>query len=339
MQDSSSTDSGAAQPNTSGQQGRFGFIDIAVALAESFWLIALGTLLAAAIGFGVGKVAPKTYTSVAYLALQEDGGSAQSNRSATPEPTTFYSPRDVEYLLRPPALYSAREVEALIRSPAVLGTLVKKYTTPQNINVPFEERLRKLDQSIRLIVAPGNVRKTSSLFILEVDAAQPELAQEINTALLEGLLDAVKPKPLKLARLQNQLKAAEKQLESTHILISRLEKETPNLVLPSSLQGEIATPIVNLLQKQADLTSFVSALNLALTGGIDSDTIVVPPSLPAGKNPQDLLSMIAGAATAIILSLLAIFRHLFKWLGSQQQYSGKLGRITTALMPWRRRAY
>src|SRR5262249_49398481 len=134
--------------------------------------------------------------------------------------------------------------------------------------------------------------------------------QAINTALIDRLLEVVKPGPIKKARLEAQLKRAQAELRSISTLVERLEKETPNLVLQSSLQGELATPLVSLLQQRAVRAQSVMDLEEALAGGLDQDAIVAAPSLPVEPSGPRKLVIAIGVAlvSGVVLLVLVVLR-------------------------------
>src|SRR5262249_32630019 len=144
---------------------------------------------------------------------------------------------------------SAHSAEALMRFAAVLGVIASQYPDPNDLNATPEAHVRTLNKKIRISAAAGNARNATTLVTVEVDQADPLRAQKISAAVIDKLLEAAQPGPLKKARLEAQLERAEEQQKSILTLIERLESETPKLVAQMTLHGELATPLSGLYQQ------------------------------------------------------------------------------------------
>lgn len=286
--------------------GEFGLLDIAVALAEGHRLLIAGPLVAAALAFGVTTFIPKTYTSVAYLALNAE---------------------------------KAQAAETMMRSPVILESLLKQHPDPKDAGTAPQQRLNSLRKAIKLSAPPGTSRKTASLFMLEVELRDPARAQAINKSLIEAWLEATKPKPLRKAELEEELSRAEAQFNSVSGLIQRFEEEAPKLVLPSSLQGQLATPLASLLQQRAALLKTVIELRRNLRGDNDRDVVFSPPTLPYEHSSprRGFVTVVAALLTSAVLLLYVLLRHLIERSRGRPETAAKLDRIRAALIPWQRK--
>ena len=126
------------------------------AILDNLKLLLLGPLIVALFAFGIANLLPKWYTSVVYLNLDEAG---------------------------------AREADVLMRSAPVLDKVLSEFKTLQDT---LEARRRFLDGNRRIVVAPGDIQKTSKLFRMEYSDKDPRLAQKVNSLFVEAWLESNK---------------------------------------------------------------------------------------------------------------------------------------------------
>lgn len=249
--------------------------DFVALIQDNFKLLLLGPLAAGILAFAIASFLPISYTSIAYLNMDESG---------------------------------ARAADALMRSTPVLDKVLAGLDGHQGT---IEARRRTIEETRRIAVAPGESPKTSKLFRLEYSDRNPAVAQKTLNLLIEAWMESTKPRPDKRAIIEAEIERADNQAKSISQLIERLQKEAPSLIA-QSLQGELATPILGLIAKRDDILSNLINLRSSLNG-ISRDVIFGTPDLPEEPSSpkRGLITISAMAATALLLLLLVIL-HRFR---------------------------
>jgi hypothetical protein len=251
----------------------FGFEALFALVLENLKLLLLGPVIAGLVAFGIASFLPKSYTSVAYLALDETG---------------------------------ARVADARMRSTPVIDKVLSEITAPRET---LEARRRFVDGNLRMVVAAGESQKTSSLFRLEYSDRSPQVAQKVNSLFLEAWLESTKPAPDKRAAIEAEIERTDAQTKSISLLIDRLQKDAPSLVA-QSLQGELATPILGLITKRdqnlANLVTLRNSLN-----GVSRDVLFGPPDLPEEPSwpKRGIITILAAFVTGLLLLMFVILRR------------------------------
>lgn len=162
----------------------FGVLDAIAAILENFRLLTLAPLLAAGLTAALALIWPATYTSTAYLAMNDE---------------------------------RARATESLMRTPKILEAAL--LTTIPELRGDTS-RLREASADLRrsFEFAPSNdqPRKMATIFELRVTASDPEVARKLNAALITAWLEATKPGPINQSRIEKRiavLKQASQRLE------------------------------------------------------------------------------------------------------------------------------
>src|SRR5438067_2859904 len=167
-------------------------------------LLVFGPIAAGIVAFGVVSFLPKSYTSAAYLSLDEEG---------------------------------ARAADARMRSIPVVDKVLIEYKAPEST---VEARRRHLEQNRRIVMASGESSKTAKLFRLEYSDRNPEVAQKVNSLLVEAWLESTQPPPERRAIIEAEIQRTDTQTKAITRLIERREKDATTLVAQSQ-QGELAT--------------------------------------------------------------------------------------------------
>jgi uncharacterized protein involved in exopolysaccharide biosynthesis len=241
-------------------------------IVKNLKLLIAGALLAGIAGFVVASFATKYYRSSAYLSFNEDW---------------------------------ARAANSIMSSPQTLDKVLAKVKVPGDT---IEARRRYIDSNRSIVVAPKELPRTSKLFRLDFVASDPRVAQQVNSLFIESFIESTKPAPLKAGVIKADIERNETQAKSISDLLERLTKETPSLVVQNSLQGELATPISNLLAKRDQNLANVISLKQQLLG-VSEDIVFWPPDLPEEPVwPQRsliaLLSAIGGGLLMLAFALL-----------------------------------
>lgn len=248
-------------------------------------LLVVGSALAGLIAFGIASLLPKSYTSVIYLSVDEA---------------------------------EARAADALMRSTPVIDRVLAEYTPPE---ASLDARREHIEKHRQIVVAPGETARTSKLFRMEYSDGDPAVAQKVNSLLTLAWLDSTKPAPDKRAAIEAELERAEAQAKAIADLIERLEKEAPSLIVAQSRQGEIATPILQLIAKRDENLANILKLRDSLKG-LSHDVIFGASSLPDRPSwpKRGVIVISTIVATGLLLLVFVFLRRLR--LDSLKSYRG-----------------
>lgn len=244
-------------------------------ILQNLKLLLLGPVVVGLVAFGIVNLLPKWYTSVAYLNLDEAG---------------------------------ARAADALMRSTPVLDKVLAEFKAPQNT---VEARRAFLDGNRRIVVAPGELQKTSSLYRLEYSDRDPRVAQKVNSLFVEAWLEATKPPPEKRSKIETEIARREMRAKSVSQLIDRLQKDATSLVSQNSQEGELATPITRLIEKRDENLASIADLKNSLNG-ISRDVVFASANLPEEPSwpKKGMITILAGLVTGLLLLMLVILRRV-----------------------------
>lgn len=277
----------------------FGLLDYLIVCVESKKFLFLGPFVAGLIALGVASILPETYVSVAYLGPFNEG--------------------------------AARSVEALMRSPSVIDVVLNRNPLP----IEDKNVARKvLEGKLQWAPAPGAQRTVGSLYTLGISDNAATRAQAVNTAFIDAWFEASKPGAELRAKLEARLERTQVQLKSVSILINRLEKETPTLVLPG-VQSELASPLASLLEAREKQLLAIEELKSALAGP-SRDLIVAPPSLPTVRAWPRRLSIVAFSmlATGGAILVFVLLRDALSRMNARPDTAHKMARLRAALWRW-----
>lgn len=257
------------------------FVDL---ISANLKLLVVGPIVVGIIALGVASVWPKSYTSVAYLALDEN---------------------------------EARAADVRMRSTPVLDKVLGEFKVPGDT---MEARRRFLEENRRMVVAAGTSPKTSGLFRLEFSDRDPAAAQKINSIFIEAWLETTHPTPDKRAQLEADIERIDLQTQSISRLVERLEKDAPSLIAPSSLQGELATPILGLIAKRDQNLASLITLRNSLRG-VSRDVVFGAPDLPQEPSwpRRGIITILAGLTAGLLLLIFVILRRAWTWIAPGRQ--------------------
>jgi hypothetical protein len=272
--------------------------DVVSAVRQHFWLLLLVPLTIGLAAYGLAGLAPSAYTSTAYLHV--DGAVTKSAQ------TLMHSSFIAE--------------QVLSKLPGTGGTP--------------EAHIRFLKRNLHIVdLSPDIDQKMGRYVRVEVSASDPRTAQSITSGLIDAWLDTTKPKAVEQAGLEAELARAKNEAASDSALIDRLQKEATNLIMPSSREGEIATPISNLISKRDRELASVTEIQNRLDG-VSRDVIVSAPDLPietSWPNESAVAILSAIAAVPVLLALILLGRYLRRTEGGQ-------GAASRRLAPWRKKS-
>jgi hypothetical protein len=266
------TDAGAEQT-----KGASGFDMLATLILRNLKLLLLGPAIAGLVAYGAVSVAPKWYTSVVYLNLDDAG---------------------------------ARAADARMQSTPVLDKVLAEFNAPRKT---IEARRRYIEENRRIVIAPGETPRTSRLYRMEFSDTDPHAAQKVNSLLVEAWLESTHPAPDKRSSIEAEIERTDAQSKSISKLIERLEKDAPSLIAQSSLQGELATPILGLLTKRDENLANLITLKNSLKG-LSRDVVFGSPDLPEEPSwpKRGMITILAAAVTGLLLLLFVILRRFWR---------------------------
>ena len=266
----------------------FTVVDWLAALIERSWLVIGCAILFAAGWWTMHISAPPSYSSSALLSLSAE---------------------------------QAAVAESITRSPVVVDTIANKFPALQR-DTPEATR-RKINERISWDATDSQQKMKPTLFTLSVEDSDPARAQTTSNMLIDAWLELTKPKPITRARLEVEIGRLEQQLKETTGLQEKLQSEAKTLLVPNSMQGELAGPMVRLLSERENLVSRL-AEKVGALHGVSREIVISPPTMPVEdvrtlRTTKGVLlsGLIGGVVGAILAMMLA-------WFRPNQQASGLL---------------
>jgi hypothetical protein len=240
---------------------------------HSLKLILIVPILAGLAAFAaMSAIMPKWYTSVAYLTLDESG---------------------------------ARNADALMHSPPVLDAVSSALGDSQE---PSDARRKALDRYRRIVVAPGDLQRTSKLFRLEYSDRDPRLAQKINAAFISAWIEAAQPLPDAPSKIDANLDRIRPRLTVLSKLLDQLLNRVQASV-DANGKDEIAVRARDLLLANHLDFAEIIALRKSLNG-ISRTVVFSEPSLPQEPSwpKRAIVSILTAFAAGMIAMIFVLLR-------------------------------
>lgn len=237
-------------------------------LAANLKLLLIGPLVAGILAFAIASFLPRSYTSVAYLSVDEAG---------------------------------AQAIDARMRSIPVTDAVLSHGDVP---GTSAQARRDYIARNTRIMVAPGLVRKTARLYRMEYSDRSPESARTIHLRLLEAWLESTKPGPDERAASETEIRRLDAQAKSMQTLIGELEDDMREPALRTS-RGTFAQMIVTLSIRQDETLARLAALRSSLNG-VSRDIVAGEPTLPDEPSWPNtaVIVILTVAATSLVLPIL-----------------------------------
>jgi capsular polysaccharide biosynthesis protein len=276
------------------EEKQISLFDLLLVVADNLRLLILGPLLVGLLALGIGFVLPKSYTSEAYLQLEE----------------------------------SAKVVEAMMRSPAVLDVVLKQFPTPSG---GTDRAREELSRKFRFGTSSINQKTGAGVTKLEVEDEIPARAQGLANALIDAWLATTKPQPESLLELTRKRKLNQDALDTVSQLLKRMADETASLIQPN-VKYELGTQSVQLLQLRNGYVGEIASIDLQLRGQT-RDVVASPPSLPteATKPRKSLIAVLAAFGAGLALLLWVFMRQAWTNAAQNPETRQKQGRLRAAL--------
>lgn len=272
------TESIAVPLNDSKEHGSAASFSVAmlrVTVYENLKLLLLGPAIVGVVMFAIVSAVPPSYTSVAYLKIDEAG---------------------------------ARTVDALMHSPSVLDKVLAGFKAPQDT---VEARRRFLDAHRRIVVAPGEMHQTANLHLLEYSDRDPRVAQEVNSLFIDAWLDSAKPTPEKRMMIEAEIPRRELAVKSVSELIDRLLRGAPPPDARSSLESDRMGLVVEMIRDRDKNLAAIASLRNSLMD-VSRETFFSAPDLPTVPSwpNKGVITVLAGFVAEMLLLIFVISRRL-----------------------------
>ena len=268
-------------------------------LAARLRLIVGLTLLAGAAAYGVAYWLPKIYTSVAYLGPLEDS--------------------------------NAKTAEAVIQSGPVLDPVIAKFPQYQS-GRSLEEKRTYLNSNLRWQILRGSP-SNSAIYTLSFDDTDPQRAQALLNAIVDGWLESIRPHPDKTVRLQKILEASEAQAADLALVIAELKKR-PDTMFADARNGYFPPNIADMIKMRTEIAARIVELTMELRAG-SRDMIFGPATLPEQPSNSNKKSIVVISMLIAFGGLIAFF--LLRWhlmiIATQPIYAPGIAQIRRAI-PW-----
>lgn len=234
-------------------------------LSANLNLLLIGPVAAGLIAFAIVSFLPNSYTSAAYLNLDEAGAQAAAAR---------------------------------MRSIPLIDRVLSGYDAP---GTTVEAQRRYIESNTRIVVAPGMTPVTARLYRLEYSDRSPAIARTVNGRLLDAWLESTKPGLDERAATGAEIQRLDTQARAAASIIGELESDAQDSAL-RLMRGALAEMIVSLSIRQEETLARLAALRNRLKG-VSRDVVVGEPTLPEEPSwpNRGVIVILIVAATSLLL--------------------------------------
>lgn len=287
----------------------FSLIDLLLVVAENFWLLLIGAVIGAAVGFIVSGWLQPTYLSKAVIKGKH---------------AFVVGAQEL-------AMFKSVDVTQLATSAATLNAAA------QNLQQQgFSAEANQLKEQASSGVGPVKVipARNSTTFNLEATAASAQAAQKVLQAVIGSMLVHARPQGEALAELQAALRRDADMLKISRTVEASLAQQIANA---GQIDPNLAGVYANVIGAINALSSSV-AEHQALLQGLPADAVLVPPSLnnqPVKPQPV-LVATLSGLAACLVLLLWVFLRQSWRNAQADPRTFEKMQRIRQAFLARRR---
>lgn len=186
-------------------------------------------------------------------------------------------------------------MNVFLQSPLILDPAAEK----AGLNLYSHDIARlQMNSRISFKPAPGDNRPDAQIFMLSVRDSSAQNAYDISNLIVSQWKQGLTPKSPEKERIESELGRQVQKKNDLDNIVSHFGKEVTTYVTPQTNSGEVATPLVALLNQRADLTKRIEDLRYQLEGG-SAFTIIAGPT-----RPDDARRSI-GWATFIVASVVS----------------------------------
>lgn len=253
----------------------------------NFKLLLLAPAAAGILAFAGASLLPRSYTSVAYLRLDESGAQAAAAR---------------------------------MRSVPAIDRVLSRYQAPGS---SIEARRAYIERNMRFMVAPGEGRpKDRRLYRIDYSDRSPVIARTVNQHLLEAWLEMTKPGIMERAAIDDEIRRLEAQAKAAQTLIDDLQSEAREPSL-RNMRRSLAEMILSLSARQEETLSRIALLESSLAG-VSRDIIVGEPTLPEEPSwpNRAIIVILTVAAVTLLLPVLLMARPAWRALSRNAGHDG-----------------
>lgn len=286
-------------------------LDLLLVVAENFWLLVIGSALAAVLGFVISGLLQPTYVSTAVVSGEHSvlvGGKV----------VPLFKPTEVVQLATSAATLSG----------AASALEQKGYAAEANA------LLAQSSGGAGLFKA--SIARNSAAINLEATAGSAQAAQEILIAVVDSLLAQSRPQAEALSSLQAAFQRDAATLERSRAIEASLAQR---MSATASSGLEAAGAYANVLAAISALSASVAEQQARLQG-LPADSVLVAPSLPQQpvKPKRTLITVLSGLAAGFVLLLWVFVRQSWRNAQADRVTLEKIQRIRQAFLGRRGKA-
>lgn len=250
--------------------------ELIAAIGKYYYILIVGPIIVAITAYFLAGLLPPKYSSIAFLRIDKA---------------------------------DSRTLESAMQMPTLLDGVLNEF--PEAGDTP-EKRLEFVAKNLRITDSePQGDRGTIRPYRIQFTFSDPAGAQKIASDLIDAWLATTIPGPDRISILEGEIARYELVAKSASDLLDRIQREATTIVMPDSITGEIATPIVSLITRRDDSLAAVSRLNREMQG-VSRDVIVAPPHLPAEPiRRQSTYAILAFLASIPLFLALVMFGRFF----------------------------
>lgn len=155
------------------------------------------------------------------------------------------------------------------------------------------------------------------IFLLDVKDPNAKTAHDLSNLIVDKWRELLTPKAFDKKRLEMTLARQTKIMADLDNIIAHFDKEVTTYVTPQTNSGEVATPLVKLINQRAELAGTIENLQGELEG-TDKFVVVSGPTSPdRAQRPIGWATFILGSITASLVVILGFVAMRLFWRETQ----------------------
>jgi hypothetical protein len=294
-------------------------LDGLAVLVERWKLIAILTLLAGVLAYGIMSFLPKVYTSIAYVGPLEDSSAKGPDVKGPPD------------LVAKGSDLVMKGADVVVQSAPVLDAVLAKFPQYRS-GYSLEERRDYLSSRLAWKIVKGSPQK-AALYTVKLEDTDPHRAQSMLSAILDTWLEIIGPRPDTSVRLSKTLEASEAQAADLSQVIAELKKR-PEAMFADARNNYFPPNIADMIRTRTETASRIADLTMALRAG-SRDLIFSPPTLPEQPSGPSKITYVPVSMAVTFFGLIAFL--LLSWSLSlaarKPAYAPMVARMRRS-MPW-----
>jgi hypothetical protein len=151
------------------------------------------------------------------------------------------------------------------------------------------------------------------IFLLDVKDPNAQTAHDLSNLIVDKWRDLLTPKAFDKKKLETALARQTKMKADLDNIIAHFDKEVTTYVTPQTNSGEVATPLVKLINQRAKLAETIENLQSELEAA-DKFVIVSGPTSPdRAQRPIGWATLILGSITVSLIIILGFIAIRLLW--------------------------